>query len=156
MTFTCIQCGICCMYMGDYIEIEREIAPFEYIGRSVATGTLFDAKVDEDKREIFLERTWSCKHPRACPFLRPRGGKVVCTIHGTSPAQCKAYRCVVMRIFSPEGDLVGKVTGALALDTGDSILRAAWEEITAGTRLDGPDEEERIRDRLEARGYRIT
>lgn len=156
MTFTCIQCGSCCMCMGDYIELEEQVGLFEYIGRSVTTGALFHAKVDEDKRDIFLERTWSENHPRACPFLRPMEGKVVCTIHETSPAQCKAYRCVAMRIVSPGGGLAGKVTGALALHTDNPDLMAAWEEITKGVRLDLPDAEERIQNGLEARGYRIT
>ena len=52
MTFTCRECGTCCMYLGDYIVIDHQIGPFEFACESVSTGTTFTARVDEDKREF--------------------------------------------------------------------------------------------------------
>jgi hypothetical protein len=116
------------MYMGDYIAIERETGPFEFDCSSVSTGTPFRARVDEDKRMLFLETGWIAKHPRACRFLRPAGGsRIVCTIHETIAVQCKFYRCTVMKIFSPGGDYLGKINGNLSLHTDDKSLKKTWE-----------------------------
>ena len=129
MGFVCRQCGQCCMHMGDYIVIERQTGPFEFDACSVSTGTGFLARVDEDKRKLFLDREWIDRHPSACPFLRPGGDLFFCCIHETSPAQCKAYRCVVFRIRSPDGKPAGFITGTLALHTNDPALREAWKAV---------------------------
>ena len=89
MVFTCRQCGTCCMYLGDYIVIEQQTGPFRFACESVSTGTPFTAEIDEDKRGIFLDRTFPDQHPHACRFLRPDGALLRCTIHRDSPAQCK-------------------------------------------------------------------
>ncbi len=128
MVFSCKQCGTCCMYLGDYIVIERQTGPFTFEGESVSTGTPFCAEIDEDKREIFNDHTFPDSHPHACRFLRPEGNLLRCTIHRDSPAQCKFYRCVVMRIADSSGREIGYVTGALALHSGDPALRSIWEE----------------------------
>jgi len=59
------------MHLGDYIVIERQLGPFEFACESVSTGTPFTACIDEDKREIFSDRTFPDTHPHACRFLRP-------------------------------------------------------------------------------------
>ena len=155
MVFVCKQCGTCCMYMGDYIEIERQISQFEFECCSVSTGTPFIARVDEDKRAIFLDRTWSDQHPTACRFLRPEGDLIRCTIHETSPAQCKYYRCVVMRVFDRTGTLLGKVTGNLSLHSEDRDLRQCWEEAERKIPHMAADAEIRFHRALEEKGYRI-
>jgi Fe-S-cluster containining protein len=99
------------MHMGDYITIEETIGPFDFLCSSVTTGTPFIARVDDDKRALFMNRTWIEQHPTACRFLRPIGDRTICTIHETSPIQCKAYRCSIMQIFSSDNKLLGKVTG---------------------------------------------
>jgi Fe-S-cluster containining protein len=142
------------MYLGDYIAVGEEIGPFTFACESVSTGTPFTAVVDEDKRDLFLDRGWISRHPHACRFLRPQGDRVLCTIHATSPAQCRYYRCIVMRVFDRAGALVGTVRGTLALHSDDPALRATWESALAGME-DGPDIEERLRRVLEARGYRV-
>ncbi len=111
MTFTSRQCGTCCMYLGDYIIIEQQIDTFEFCCESVSTGTPFRACVDKDKREIFSDFSFSKKHPSACPFLRPDGDLIRCTIHRDSPPQCKFYRCIVMKVFDSQGIHPGDVTG---------------------------------------------
>jgi Fe-S-cluster containining protein len=132
MAFTCRQCGTCCLYLGDYILIERQTGPFEFICESVSTGTVFTAQVDEDKRDIFADTSFSRKHPHACRFLRPDGKYIRCTIHRDSPPQCKYYRCTIMKIRDTTGALLGTVTGTFNLHTENNPLREFWEHHTAG------------------------
>jgi Fe-S-cluster containining protein len=142
------------MHLGDYIVIEQQTAPFEFIGCCVSTGTEFIALIDEDKRELFLDKSWTRAHPSACPFLRPSGDRIICTIHETSPVQCKLYRCVVFRILSPEGEVIGRVTGDLNLHTEDPELRHTWDDVIHYISGSPENSEEMIRSLLEERGYR--
>ena len=155
MTFRCRMCGTCCLPMGECISVERQVGPFSFECESVSTGTPFLAVVDEDKRELFIDRSWIDAHPAACRFLRPRGEHVICTIHETSPAQCKFYRCVVMRVFDHGGNPVGTVTGTLALHSDDPALRAIWESVIGGAREWSGDLEERLEKAFRDRGYRV-
>ncbi len=156
MAFECRQCGRCCMYMGDYIVIECQLGPYEFACRSVSTGTPFSARIESDKRHLFADRSWIGKHPSACHFLRPSGERIVCTIHGTSPAQCRAYRCIIARIRSPGGDDAGYMTGTLALHTSDPSLRDAWGEVESAISVSPDDAEEQIARILGKRGYWCT
>lgn len=156
MVFGCRQCGRCCRYMGDFIVIERQTGPFDFVGCSVSTGTPFSARVDDDKHHLFSDRTWIRKHPGACPFLRPSGDRIVCTIHETSPAQCKAYRCVIARIHSPDGAAAGYVTGTLALHTSDPALWEAWKPVERMIAAYPDDAEDRIAALLTQSGYRFV
>ncbi len=76
-------------------------------------------------------------------------------IHGASPAQCRYYRCVVMRIYDRGGDLAGKVTGTLALHSEDPVLRETWERTLAGIPEGTAGIEELLQRAFEARGYRV-
>jgi len=143
------------MYMGDYIVIEHQIGPFEFACESVSTGTPFIARIDDDKREIFLDHTFPDQHPAACRFLRPDGDRRLCTIHETSPCQCKFYRCVVMRIFDPPGNLTGTVTGTLSLHSNDPGLRSVWETAVWEIPQEADDREERLQQYLESHGYQV-
>ena len=143
------------MYMGDYIVIEHQIGPFEFACESVSTGTPFIARVDDDKREIFLDHSFPDVHQSACRFLRPDGDRIRCSIHETSPCQCKFYRCVVMRIFDPHGDLKGTVTGTLSLHSDDPMLRIVWETAEHEILSEGSEREELLQKYLETRGYRV-
>jgi len=141
------------MYLGDYIEIDRQAGPFEFECSSVSTGTPFYARVDEDKRDLFLDTTWIEEHPSACRFLRPSGERIVCTVHETSAAQCKFYRCVVFRVYSRERQFLGTVTGTLALHTEDKELLSAWERGDRVIPWDSPDVEDCIAAYLVENGY---
>jgi Fe-S-cluster containining protein len=143
------------MYMGDYIVIEHQKGPFEFACESVSTGTPFIARVDNDKREIFLDHAFPDTHPSACRFLRPDGNRIRCSIHETSPCQCKFYRCVVMRIFDSHGDLKGTVTGTLSLHSDDPLLRSAWETAERALSSEGLNREEQLQQYLEALGYLV-
>ena len=155
MVFTCRQCGTCCMYMGDYIAIEHQPGPFEFACDSVSTGTPFIARIDKDKREIFLDHSFPDQHPAACRFLRPDGDRIRCTIHETSPCQCKFYRCVVMRIFDSRRNLRGTVTGTLSLHSNDPILRSVWETAEREISPDAGDREGLLQQYLETHGYQV-
>ncbi|MGB8219801.1 MAG: hypothetical protein WCE46_05400 [Methanoregula sp.] len=156
MTFTCRQCGTCCMYLGDYIVIDHQIGPFEFACESVSTGTGFVARIDDDKREIFRDHTFPEKYPHACRFLRPDGSLLRCTIHRDSPAQCKFYRCVIMRVSDPGGNPVGTVTGTLNLHSEDPRLRAVWEAAEKTIPESLSDFEERRKQYLTGQGYQVT
>jgi Fe-S-cluster containining protein len=143
------------MYMGDYIVIDRQIGEFEFECSSVSTGTLFIARVDDDKRTIFSDHRWIDLHPSACRFLRPDGELIRCTIHGTSPAQCKYYRCVVMRVYDRAGTLLGTVTGNVSLHSDNRELRQCWEEAERAIPHCVPDAEVRFQKALERKGYRV-
>ncbi len=69
------------MYMGDYIQIEKQVSKFEYIISSVSTGTTVKAVIDTDKREIELPNSWKNENPHACSFLRPQNSKVLCILN---------------------------------------------------------------------------
>ena len=143
------------MYMGDYIAIENQPGPFEFACDSVSTGTPFIARIDKDKREIFLDHTFPDQHPAACRFLRPDGDRIRCTIHETSPCQCKFYRCVVMRIFDSRRNLRGTVTGTLSLHSNDPILRSVWETAEREISPDAGDREGLLQQYLETHGYLV-
>jgi hypothetical protein len=141
------------MYLGDYIEIDRQAGPFEFECSSVSTGTPFYARIDEDKQDLFLDTTWIQEHPSACRFLRPSGERIVCTVHETSAAQCKFYRCVVFRVYSRERKYLGTVTGTLALHTENKELQSAWERGDRVIPWESPDVEDRIAAYLVENGY---
>jgi len=143
------------MYMGDYIVIEHQIGPFEFACESVSTGTPFNAIVDEDKREIFRDTTFPDEHPAACRFLRPEGNLIRCTIHESSPCQCKFYRCVVMKVFNKDGTGSGFVNGNLSLHSDDPDLKAAWEEACKKVPVSADDAEMQLQRFLQKKGYRV-
>jgi hypothetical protein len=143
------------MYLGDYIVIERQTGPFTFDCECVSTGTEFTAEVDDDKRRIFSDFTFPEQHPGACRFLRPDGALIRCTIHRDSPAQCKFYRCVVMRVADSSGRALGYVTGSLNLHSDDRELRAVWEEMAQKRPKEDTEAEPWIGEFLSKRGYRI-
>jgi len=155
MVFSCRQCGTCCMYLGDYIVIERQTGPFTFECESVSTGTPFSAEVDPDKRRIFSDSSFPENHPSACRFLRPDGDLLRCTIHRDSPAQCKFYRCAVMLVFTPDGSPAGTVRGTLDLHSDDPGLRAVWEDVTRQRPKDDMAAEPWIAAFLQKKGYLV-
>jgi hypothetical protein len=156
MGFECRICGTCCMYLGDYIVIEKQTGQYTFDCCCVSTGTEFSAEVDLDKRNWFDDHTFSDQNPTACRFLRPLGeGRIGCTIHTDSPAQCKYYRCRIIDIFSQEGDQAGYITGTLALHSSDSLLRDTYNGIIADVSGPGEESEEYIKVELIKAGYQV-
>jgi hypothetical protein len=156
MVFNCRQCGMCCMYLGDYIVIERQTGPFTFACECVSTGTEFTAEIDEDKRRIFSDFTFPEQYPRACRFLRPDGDIIRCTVHRDSPAQCKWYRCEIMQVSDASGCRLGTVRGTLDLHSDDPGLREVWEEVTRNRPKADADAEPWIAAFLTGKGYRVT
>lgn len=155
MAFVCRQCGSCCMYLGDYIVIERQTGEFTFDCECVSTGTQFTAEVDADKRRIFSDHTFPDTYPSACRFLRPDGDLLRCTIHRDSPAQCKFYRCVIMQVTDATGNPLGTVRGTLTLHSDDTGLRATWDEIERQRPRSDKDAEPWIMTYLSKKGYHI-
>ena len=155
MAFDCRQCGSCCMFLGDYIVIERQIGPYTFECESVSTGTPFTAEVDEDKRTIFSDFTFPKRHPAACPFLRPDGNLLRCTMHRYSPVQGWSDRCVVMRVADAHGLLLGTVRGTLDLHSDDPGLRAVWEEVVRKRPKEDTVAEQWIAAFLKEKGYLV-
>jgi Fe-S-cluster containining protein len=143
------------MYLGDYIVIERQTGPFSFDCESVSTGTPFTAEVDEDKRIIFSDFSFPERNPTACRFLRPDGDLLRCTIHRDSPAQCKFYRCVVMRISNAAGTQLGTIRGTLDLHSDDMKLRAIWEDVVRMRPKDDREAEAWIAAFLQGIGYHV-
>jgi hypothetical protein len=143
------------VYLGDYIVIERQTGQFSFDCESVSTGTSFTAEVDEDKRRIFRDLTFPEQHPTACRFLRPDGDLLRCTIHRDSPAQCKFYRCEVMRVLDRDGKQLGIVRGTLDLHADDPGLRAVWDEVIRNRPKDDAEAEVWIAAFLRGKGYRV-
>jgi hypothetical protein len=143
------------MFLGDYIVIDRQTGPFSFDCESVSTGTPFRAEVDEDKRTIFADFSFPEKNPAACRFLRPDGNLLRCTIHRDSPAQCKFYRCVVMRVADEKGVFLGTARGTLDLHADDPGLRTIWDEILRRRPKDDCDAEPWIAAFLREKGYRV-
>ena len=141
--------------MGDYIVIGRQTGPFSFECESVSTCTSFTAEVDADKRTLFTDFSFPEENPSACRFLRPDGDQLRCTIHHDSPAQCKFYRCVVLRIFDARGQILGTVRGTLDLHADDPGLRAVWDEIVRNRPKDDSEAEIWIATFLRKRGYRL-
>jgi len=143
------------MYMGDYIVIEHQTGAFEFACESVSTATPFIARVDDDKREIFQDHIFPDQHPAACRFLRPEGDRIRCTIHETSPCQCKYYRCMAMRIFDSGGRQIGTVTGTLALHSESAVLMAVWDEAERKRPVSDEEAEVWLQKFLKEKGYRV-
>lgn len=156
MEFDCQICGTCCMYLGDYIVIEEQTGPYTFDCCCVSTGTDFSAEVDPDKRIQFDDFRFPDQNPTACRFLRPLGeGRIGCTIHTDSPAQCKYYRCVVMNILTSSGEKIGYITGTLALHSEDDGLRNAWDDLIAGINRADEGAEGQIKALLVQAGYQV-
>jgi Fe-S-cluster containining protein len=143
------------MYLGDYIVIEQQLGPFLFAAESVSTGTPFIAEIDDDKRHLFVDLTFSEQHLAACRFLRPDGALCLCTIHRDSPAQCKFYRCIVMEVNDSSGRMLGHVTGTLALHSDDPKLRIVWEEVEHRRPKADDDAEPWIAAFLTEKGYQV-
>jgi hypothetical protein len=155
MVFNCRQCGSCCMYLGDYIVIERQTGDFTFDCECISTGMTFCAEIDADKRRIFSDFSFPQAHPSACRFLRPDGESIRCTIHRCSPPQCKFYRCSVMKVLDTSGRQLGHITGTLALHSEDPGLRAIWEEIERTRPRSDEEAEPWIGMYLREKGYRV-
>jgi hypothetical protein len=146
------------MYLGDYIAIDQQVGPYSFICSCVSTGTEFKAEVDADKRKWFDDMTFPDQNHSACRFLRPLGhGRIGCTIHKDSPAQCKYYRCVIIRILDSSGTEIGTVTGTHALHSEDHLLRTLWDEkISVFISGDSQDIEVLIFQELQRAGYKVA
>ena len=144
------------MHLGDYIVIEEQKGPYQFLCCSVSTGTTFEAEIDEDKRIFFDDQDFLGEHPHACSFLRPSTKeRIVCTIHETSPVQCKSYRCIVSEIFSKDNTRIGYITGTGALHSDDENLKNLYEKGLMAVQSSQIDKEKWLADFFIQNGYLV-
>jgi Fe-S-cluster containining protein len=144
---------------GELIEIEKRLTSRDYLCRQKIVGGTFRARVEERFLDAFKDTSKNDKHPSWCPFLRGlpgEEGKYVCTVHDSRPLICQSYFCCTMRIFTHDGQEVGKVKGRRSLVTEDAALRRCWEEsvVPLGTDDDIAWQSE-VATALGQAGYRI-
>jgi hypothetical protein len=143
------------MYLGDYIVIDEEKGPYNFLCSCVSTGTIFTAVVDNDKRTLFDNSEFLKDKPHACSFLRAaEDGRILCTIHETSPAQCKAYRCILMEIFT-NNIRIGYITGTWALHSDNKKLREIYETGLTLLPTEFEDKERWMAEFLVEKGYMV-
>lgn len=144
------------MYLGDYIVIDEKIDTYRFLCSSVSTGTGFEAVVDADKQSLFDNLDFLLDKPHACSFLRPAGdGRIVCTIHETSPFQCKSYRCIIMEIYTKDNNRIGYITGTMALHSEDKTLRSIYENGMKTLPDSTSEKEEWLAQYIAGNGYTI-
>ena len=73
MVFECQQCGECCHHMGQVHAIQEIRGEFEFLVNNQYTGEKTVVIVDQDKRNLFLDKSIFREQPEACSFLRYRG-----------------------------------------------------------------------------------
>jgi Fe-S-cluster containining protein len=130
--FECTLCGRCCMGMGRYVTIEREVNDTRYICHHGLTKEMFHATVERRYREEFLKNA-AGRDPKWCPFLMGAGNEetYTCCIYATRPRFCREYKCYTVRILNAAGTEVGRVRGRRTLASEDSALLRLWEGTVA-------------------------
>ncbi|HZD43957.1 MAG TPA: YkgJ family cysteine cluster protein [Methanomicrobiales archaeon] len=137
--FECDWCGKCCVSLGEYITIVRQLSERDYFCRYGVTNEIFqvhvteefvdevdadyDAMVDGDTSEI----------QKRCIFSRrnPNGPGYACAIYPTRPTICREFQCYRMLIYNVHGELLGKVIGFNELKTHDETLAQIWADRVA-------------------------
>jgi uncharacterized protein len=159
MVFRCQQCGECCSYMGDIIDIAGKTGPSMFRIRFSVTGEERIVVVDPDKENLFHTQDIRLLRPMACPFLRfDMKGRALCTIHETRPGLCRGYTCFRLLILDPEGNHIGRVQDeSRFFSTMNDGLRELWDDKISGVNI--PDEaawEVYVADVFSRAGYRIV
>ncbi|WP_292371132.1 YkgJ family cysteine cluster protein [Methanoregula sp. UBA64] len=158
MVFRCQQCGECCRYMGDIIEIEEQTGPGTYRIRFPVTGEERTVTLDPDKADLFSSQDSTRSHPMACPFLRFRDKRAFCTVHATRPGLCRQYGCFRVLILDNSGRHLGRVRdGSRTFSSLDPALHELWDtEVTGTDILDEAAWERWVRDVFSRAGYRVV
>lgn len=134
--FECDRCGKCCVSLGLYITIERQLNDRDYYCRCKIDNTIFTVCVDPEFREEIAD-DFAAGNPKRnspdktpCTFLRknPDVEGTSCAIHASRPKVCRDFRCYRMLIRNREGAVCGRVIGKNTLRTEDSALEKLWNE----------------------------
>jgi Fe-S-cluster containining protein len=141
MVFECQQCGECCHHMGQVHTIKETLSDVEFLVNNQFTGEKTLVIVDQDKQDLFFDKSIFLDEPEACPFLRYNKGdnKAYCTVHLTRPEICRDYGCWRLLILNSQGIRAGRIMYRRAFFSEDIILTKVWNECIA--RLEEPDDE---------------
>jgi len=163
VSFVCDHCGRCCISLGAYIRVERQLSERDYYCKNTLTGEVFPVHVAPEFAEEIDEAITSgtATSRPGCIFLRrnPDGPGQVCAIYPTRPRFCREFRCYHMVIFDSEGKSVGRMVGRADLQTSDPALAQIWNKqvkpMPCPSSPGGdPAWVEQVRKILAAQGYR--
>ncbi len=158
MAFECQQCGECCHHMGQVHTIMEIRGEFTFLVNNQYTGEKTEVIVDQDKHQLFSDKSIFLEQPEACPFLRyeREDGKAYCTVHLTRPEICRDYGCWRLLILNARGSRAGRIMYQRAFFSDDADLTRLW--ITCIDNLTEPDDdvwEEKVTRILLNAGYTI-
>lgn len=129
LPFECLQCGLCCLGIGEIVRMKEKTGDYEYIVTNEIVREEHTAVITPEYRDIFDNDTSiQQEHSTACFFVRRRlDGKYVCTIHPYRLFICKDYGCCTARIYR-DAEEIGRVKNQYTLVTEDITLREIWRE----------------------------
>jgi uncharacterized protein len=158
MAFVCQRCGDCCSSMGEIINIQEQIHPYEFRIRYTNGEERF-VSVDTDKRKLFHDQQTGERESIACPFLRQQAlRECICVVHSSRPEICRTYLCSRILVLDRDGNKAGRVPhGTRSFTTEDRTLLDLWYR---GVRdIPVPDEEKwekEVDDMFTRAGYRVV
>jgi len=158
MVFECQQCGECCHHMGQVHSIQETRDRFEFLVNNRYTGEKTAVIIDQDKHDLFEDKSIFLEQPEACPFLRyhPKDQKAYCTVHKTRPEICRDYGCWRLLILNKGGLRAGRIMYQRAFFSDEEDLARLWK--TCIDLLNEPDDaiwELKVREILTSAGYTV-
>ncbi len=156
--FECQQCGECCHHMGQDHTIWETRSDVEFMVNNQFTGEKILVIVDQDKKDLFFDKSIFLDEHGACPLLRYNRGdnNAYCTVHLTRPEICRDYGCRRLLILNSQGRRSGRIIYNRAFFSEDVILTKLWNECI--DLLKEPDDElwdEKITSFLIHTGYTV-
>jgi len=127
--FECSRCGKCCVSLGPFIAIERQLSDRDYYCRNSLTGEIFPVHLHADPGQSRERPDYDDAGARkGCIFMvKDREGPgFSCDIYENRPSSCREFRCYRMVIFNGQGLPCGKVVGRNGISTSDTVLEKLW------------------------------
>jgi len=144
--------------MGQVHTIQEIRGEFEFVVNNQYTSEKTAVIVDQDKHNLFKDKSIFEEQPEACPFLRytTRDRKAYCTVHFTRPEICRDYGCWRLLILNSRGLRAGRIMYQRSFFSDDADLTRLWNACIDN--LAEPDDvvwEEKITRILTNAGYTI-
>jgi hypothetical protein len=127
--------------MGQVHSIMEIRGEFTFLVNNQYTGEKTEVIVDQDRHQLFSDKSIFLEQPEACPFLRyhREDGKAYCTVHLTRPEICRDYGCWRLLILNARGSRAGRIMYQRAFFSDDADLTRLW--ITCIDNLTETDDE---------------
>jgi uncharacterized protein len=134
--FNCNGCGRCCVSIGDFIKVERQVTRHDYFCRYGLTNELFHVHVLPEYADEFADKLSEMENngkdtpQKGCVFMHRKSDNpgFLCIIYPDRPTICKEFLCYRMLIKDRTGKCLGKLVGINELMTHDEVLEAIWKE----------------------------